>query len=343
MAWPPRRVLVQETEYAITDLGTLGGPTSTASDINDKGQVCGTSHLVNGASHAFLWQGRLMKKIAAEGFEGSIASRIDRFGRVVGDLKRGSMTLGFIFDPKYPSRLTAIQPLAPFRDVHARGINEKGQVVGWGRDEQGRVRALLWNTIGKPPIDLGTFGGPNSAAYGINSFGWITGYARLQTRKDHAFFRKTGKLMDLGPPSDQRIASRFPFSYGYAINSSGQIAGYVASVPFTTGTTQAFLFTDHFIILSNSLGGTNSIALALNDRGEVVGRAETSIRRLHHAFLFRQGAMIDLNTRIPPNSGWELTVAWGINNRGQSVGTGTRGGYEHAFLLTPVTAKAPRP
>jgi len=240
MAWPPRRVLVQETEYAITDLGTLGGPTSTASDINDKGQVCGTSHLVNGASHAFLWQGRLMKKIAAEGFEGSIASRIDRFGRVVGDLKRGSMTLGFIFDPKYPSRLTAIQPLAPFRDVHARGINEKGQVVGWGRDEQGRVRALLWNTIGKPPIDLGTFGGPNSAAYGINSVGWITGYARLQTGKDHAFFRKTGELMDLGPPSDHRIASRFPFIYGYAINSSGQIAGYLASAPFTTGTTQAF-------------------------------------------------------------------------------------------------------
>ena len=54
-----------------------------------------------------------------------------------------------------------------------------------------------------------------------------------------------------------------------------------------------------------------------------------------HAVLWKNNKLIDLNSLLPPNSGWLLTQANGINNRGQFVGGGIYRGKPHAFLLTP--------
>jgi hypothetical protein len=45
---------------------------------------------------------------------------------------------------------------------------------------------------------------------------------------------------------------------------------------------------------------------------------------------------VDLNTLITPGSGWELTIARGINDSGQIAGYGILHHDQHAFLLTPV-------
>ncbi len=52
--------------------------------------------------------------------------------------------------------------------------------------------------------------------------------------------------------------------------------------------------------------------------------------------LWRNGIMTNLNNLLPAGTGWELGAAYGINNKGQIVGTGKFKGQDTAFLLTPV-------
>jgi hypothetical protein len=55
----------------------------------------------------------------------------------------------------------------------------------------------------------------------------------------------------------------------------------------------------------------------------------------YHAFVTVDGVMTDLNPQLPPNSGWRVEFAYGINKRGQIVGAGHRDGVAQirAFLL----------
>jgi probable HAF family extracellular repeat protein len=118
-----------------------------------------------------------------------------------------------------------------------------------------------------------------------------------------------------------------------AINDLGQIVGSSDSM---LGTRAAY-FSRHGVIGLGTLGGLSD-AHAVNNLGQVVGSSATSDG--NHAFItdLQGGPMLDLNTLIPPNSGWvRLSTADGINDAGQIIGTGVLPGYEndHAYLLTP--------
>ena len=88
----------------------------------------------------------------------------------------------------------------------------------------------------------------------------------------------------------------------------------------------------------------SSEAIDINDAGTVVGYSyifapndPINQNQNPRAFVWRNGTMTDLNNLLPANSGWELTVAWGINNNGQIVGSGNFNGQYKAYILTPVT------
>src|SRR5947209_18771737 len=82
-----------------------------------------------------------------------------------------------------------------------------------------------------------------------------------------------------------------------------------------------------------TLGGTESWAWAINNRGQVVGYSRTPSDRALPGFIYSNEQMTDLNGLIDP----ALRVYWAtdINDSGQIVANGTG---SHPYLLTPISA-----
>jgi probable HAF family extracellular repeat protein/cysteine-rich repeat protein len=148
-------------------------------------------------------------------------------------------------------------------------------------------------------MDLGTLGGDFSDARGINSHGDVVGAARTAALKEHAFLYAAGAMTDLLPSSSQ--------SRAYGINTAGQVAGT------RDGGSSSFLYTGGTFTDLGNLGGSATIAFALNDAASVVGWSGTSTPS-QHAFLYSGGMITDL----APSSA--SSHAFAINSSGQAVG-----------------------
>lgn len=132
----------------LVDIGTLGGPYSWASAINDHGQVAGISLAADPTPpHAFIWTpGRGMTDLG----------RLGRY-TYVRDLSNGGEIVGFSAAPSYPALAEVayiatadygILPLPPIagRQSSATAINDRGQLVGFSTVGDGSVEqhAVLW-------------------------------------------------------------------------------------------------------------------------------------------------------------------------------------------------------
>jgi probable HAF family extracellular repeat protein len=110
--------------------------------------------------------------------------------------------------------------------------------------------------------DLGTLGGTQSEAFGVNNFGQVVGWAFLPSGVEHAFlWTKAGGMRDLGTLGGT--------SRALAINDNGQVVG---SSYTPAGERHAFLWTatDGMRDLG-TLGGTLSEATGISQNGVIVG------------------------------------------------------------------------
>ena len=329
------------SQVTIRDLGLIpGGTFSSGLAINNQPVIVG---LANDSTFAFkrpFWDANTGVIIGfADNFNPAstaIPEHVNDGREMAGSEVYGdNVYQGIYWNPT--GQAFVLPPLAGFDpdygSVHTRahGINSLSQLVGTGKEGEPNffTHAALWLTKDTEAVDLGFLGQGiplnYSEAYGINDLSHVVGNSAIGSFI-HGFLWRSGQMTDLGALNGQ-VASE-----ARAINNTGLIAGKSNIFP---------VIWEYDIANPNRApriqqlpipaGFFSATTTAVNDSGDVVGYAG-SPNIDSHAILWRGGMAIDLG--VWP--GGHYSVANGINNLGQIVGTGTVAGdnLDHALLWT---------
>jgi len=309
------------------DLGTLGGRFSEGIALNDFGVVAGNADQSdeNAPNHAFVFRNGTMTDLSGSaGDQFSSAAFINNAGDIAGVASWPGPFPGlpgaFIYRN---GQMIDIGSLGGVLTT-IRDLNENGHAVGNSLDESFNNVAFLYD--GTTMHNLGTLGGVSSFATAINDSGVIVGKIALDRNVTRAFVYRDGVMTDLGSLGGES-------SWAEGINNAGQIFGY-SEYRTNDLATHAFIIDNGVMIDLGTLGGTVSFPLAMNSQGHVIGDSEDDLNAAA-PFLYRNGQMVNVNSLLPPDSGWEIETALYINDAGQIAGYGTYSGQLAWYILTP--------
>jgi len=282
--YPPRACVWQNG--VIRDLPTLGGTSSAAGDINDAGQIVGTSSTASGESHAVVWADDAITDI---GVFAPVA--INEAGQVAGTCgpPPGHACL---WDH---GTITDLGTLGGDRSS-AADINSAGQIVGTSRTARGEQHGFVWAS--GTMTDLGDLGARYSLATAINDAGQIAGYGCLEKCDNgrgsddvlHAFLLTNGMLTDLGTLGGT-------FSEPFDINEAGQVVGR-STPPGETSISELEMTSRTVLWQPNPDNRAPQVSAGPDQQADV-------------------GQPVSVTFRFPdatPNGAWTWSVAWGDRN-----------------------------
>jgi hypothetical protein len=300
----PEQAVAQQ-RYTIADLGSF-----TPVAINNKRQIVGTGQC------SYLWENGVLTCISDP--DGLILSARDINEQ--GQVLFAASNLG----PQYlwtdanknksidAGEKQALPALPGYERATVWSVNDLGTVVGWSNtifdDGSAEGNAVAW--MNGVPTGLGGF-----SAYDINNAGIVVG---PEDGGNKGVRWVNGMLNPL--PSD---------FIPVAINDRGEIVGYA---------TAQFTLRQHLWLPAPAYGrpaglhdlgfvwyaGAN-LAADINEHGQVIGGSR---------YVWQNGELIDVNTLLPPDSGWSQLAVEAINDHGDIVGRGRFNGQQRGYLLS---------
>lgn len=297
-------------DLRITDLGTLGGPSSrvVGGVKNEHGLVAGGSET---ASPDPLGEAVCSNFVA--GFSG-----------------QPLICLGFVWQDGV---MTALPTLGGNNGFAFGGVNNRGQIAGFAENSTQDAdcppsqvppqvldfEAVVWGPRSGQIRELPPYAGDTvGIATEINDHGQAVGVtglcSALSTQITHAVLWQDGSAIDLG-----NLGSRL-FNWAYTINERGQVAG---AAGVTGDATWHAFFWENGVMRDLGVlpGDLMSQSNGMNNKGQVVGTS--CVDKFFdncRAFIWQGGVMTDLNDLIPRNSSLQLVIANDINDRGEIAG-----------------------
>lgn len=303
-------VSAQGPTYFMTDLGTGGGECSAAAAINNAGHVVGSTNtgpIDDGTVSPFVYRNGAMTLITpAYGY----ATAINDAGHVAGFACREPgpcfSTRAFLYENRRLKLLGGLHGPNVDPSSQGYGMNNADTIVGtangqgvvffhgailpfgflgiqsftgindsnWTIGSLQNNHAVLFD--GHSLRDIGTLdGAPDSDSRpgAINAAGQVVGTAYMSTRGTfHAYSFRNNVMSDLGTLHPDGMEGFNSYSYGFGINTAGDIVGESDGA--------AFLYRNGVMTDLNSLLPPDSPhvgwASGINDRGQIVGLVWTS-------------------------------------------------------------------
>jgi probable HAF family extracellular repeat protein len=360
--------MAQTPSYTVTDLGAVG-PTGQPFSVTDNGLISGAATF-SGIQRSVLYYEGLRGDIGAPGLGGqnSFAHSANERGQTVGAAQtstadpngedfcgfkalglpsKGTTCLPFLWQ----YAVTIPLPTLGGGNGTAFQVNRRGTVAGFAENkttdstcpapQKLQFKPVIWENgeIQELPTSAKDLEG---LAFAINDSGQVVGASGscaafntnslIGLQPLHALLWETGTMTDLGSLGG---TGRGNGILAYDINNQGQVVGY--SDLKGNANFHAFLWTSATGMqdLGTVSGDVNSIAIAINDAGDVVGASLDAMFN-PRAYLRQNGVMNDLNALVPANTPLHLLLACSINSNGQIVGLAvTSSGELHGYLATP--------
>jgi uncharacterized membrane protein len=311
------------TAYTVAELPGLGGPVTQVAGIAENGDAAGRSLDASWATRAVRWSGG---QVTALSNSSSAAYGISSSAKIAGQVIGQRGAVATLWSPA-----TTLKSPRGSIGALASDVNASSLAVGWWTNSNGDTFAIRWDGTRATSL-VGGSGAPSiSLAIAVNDAGTIVGRGDFET----APFRRALKWVGTTMTALPGLGSGYDAAT--AISASGLITG--AGLSPVDSKYHAVVWNGTTVTDLGLFGSAPTAAYGINSCGTVVGDAVISVvDDVTEAIIWQGGAAaVALESLLPPNHGWDMHTAVGINEAGQIVGYGYRSGMSglRSFVMTP--------